>query len=189
MEKSKLPRITDEEIILIKSAQEGNEKSFNCIFYKYKGFVESLLTGYLKDRDEARDLTNIVFIKVHNKLKMFKDYDSFGGWLRILTRNTAIDYLRTIKDKQTYVASDDNKLNYQQANIQHETDLINQMTLDSVLEKLPNLSPIKRKVLTMYYTAGYSIGDISKCTGIPKGTIKSILFRFRKVVFKQLNLN
>ena len=183
----KIPRITEKEIALIKSAQSGNEKAFNKLFYMYKGFVESLLTDYLKDRDEARDITNVVFLKVHNKLSMFVDYDSFGGWLRILTRNSAIDYLRTIKVKQQYVEPTSYKLD---SNVQNreEFDLINQMTLDSILSKLDRMTETKKKVLQMFYGEGYTINDISKCIGIPKGSIKSILFRFRQQVFKQFNL-
>ena len=183
----KIPRITEKEIALIKSAQSGNEKAFNKLFYMYKGFVEALLTDYLKDRDEARDITNVVFLKVHNKLSMFVDYDSFGGWLRILTRNTAIDYLRTIKEKQQYVEPTSYKLD---SNVQNreEFDLINQMTLDSILSKLDKMTETKKKVLQMFYGEGYTINDISKCIGMPKGSIKSILFRFRQQVFKQFNL-
>lgn len=183
----KTPRITEKEITLIKSAQSGNEKAFNKLFYMYKGFVEALLTDYLKDRDEARDIANVVFLKVHNKLSMFVDYDSFGGWLRVLTRNTAIDYLRTVKEKQQYVEPNDYRLDSNVRN-QTESDLINQITLDNILSKLDKTTPTKKKVLRMFYSEGYTISDISKCIGMPKGSIKSILFRFRKQVFKQFNL-
>ena len=93
------PKITPEEIGIIKDAKAGKESAFNMIYYKYKEFVISLLYQYLNDMDEAKDLSNIVFLKVYQKLSKFTDYSSFGGWLRILTKNTAIDYLRTLKNK------------------------------------------------------------------------------------------
>ena len=94
------PRITEKEIGIIKRAQAGEELAFNQLFKKYKGFVTHLLYQYLKDYDEAKDVTNIVFLKVHDKLSKFVEYDSFGGWLRIITNRTAVDYLRSQKNKR-----------------------------------------------------------------------------------------
>ena len=60
----KNPRITQEEVGIIKDAQAGNILAFNKLFYKYKTFVEKLLLRYIKDIDEAKDITNIVFLKL-----------------------------------------------------------------------------------------------------------------------------
>ena len=51
---SKNPRITSEEVGIIKKAQAGDMRAFNTLFYKYKGFVESILLGYIGDEDEAK---------------------------------------------------------------------------------------------------------------------------------------
>ena len=83
-----LPKITKEEIETIKDAQAGSMKAFNHIFFRYKDFVDHVLYQYVQDLDEARDLTNEVFLKVYEKLSKFTRYESFGGWLRILAKNT-----------------------------------------------------------------------------------------------------
>ena len=90
-------RITQSEIETIKEAQKGNELAFNKLFNRYKEFVDNVLFHYVNDMDEAKDLTNVVFLKVHQKLSTFTDYSSFGGWLRIIANRTAIDYLRKVK--------------------------------------------------------------------------------------------
>src|SRR5574344_771978 len=95
------PEITPEEIELIKSVKAGSKTAFSKLFKQYKPFVEKLLYTYIKDMDEARDIANIVFLKVYEKIAMFTDYSSFGGWLRILTKNVAIDYLRTVKQNKS----------------------------------------------------------------------------------------
>lgn len=179
-------QMTDNEVDLIKRAQSGSKTAFNKIFYKYKPFVDNLLTSYIKDRDEACDVTNIVFCKVYDKLPMFKEYNSFGGWLRILTKNTAIDYLRTIKRNQVHI--DDEDCAIQLESSYSESDLANQMTFDLVRDIIDNLPDDKRQILTMFYVHHHTISSISKRLGISQGTIKSMLHRFRKQVFKQLNL-
>jgi len=179
--------ITQEEIDLIKRAQSGSISAFNQIFYKYKYFVESILLSYIKDKDEARDITNIVFCKIYDKLPKFKEYNSFGGWLRILTKNTAIDYLRTVKVNFTSI--DDEESDIQLETGESEEDLANLLTFDYVRDIISKMDSTKRQIFTMYYVDHHTISSISKRLLVPEGTIKSLLYRFRKQVFKHLKLN
>ena len=55
-------RITQSEIETIKSAQQGNVLAFNKLFSRYKEFVDNILFSYVNDMDEAKDLTNVVFL-------------------------------------------------------------------------------------------------------------------------------
>lgn len=72
---AKNPRITAEEVALIKKAQGGDILAFNKLFKKYKSFIDNVLFNYIKDMDEAKDITNIVFLKVYNKLNTFTEYE------------------------------------------------------------------------------------------------------------------
>ena len=62
---SKNPKITAEEIALIKSAQSGNIQAYNKLYYKYRGFTTNILYKYIKDFDEAKEVNNIVWLKVY----------------------------------------------------------------------------------------------------------------------------
>ena len=181
------PRITQEEVGIIKNAQSGNTAAFSVLFRKYKKFVEDLLTKYVKDEDEAHDICNIVFLKVHQKLYKFTAYDSFGGWLRILTRNTAIDYLRSMKSKNTSIEDVDDRLSLNESIASTEEDLVNQMTYKRILEEFDKLPNTTRKVCNLYYVNNLTVDQISKSLKIPTGTIKSTLFRTRKRIRKQFN--
>ena len=180
-------RITQEEVGIIKDAQSGNKAAFSTLFKNYKPFVENLLTKYVKDEDEAHDITNIVFLKVHQKLSTFTAYDSFGGWLRILTRNTAIDYLRSMKSKNTSIEEVDDRLSLNESIASTEEDLINQMTYKRILEEFDKLPDTTRKVCNLFYVNNLTVDQISKALKIPTGTIKSMLFRTRKRLKKQFN--
>lgn len=183
----KNPKITEEEIILIKEAQQGSEVAFNRIFKKYKGFVDSILYSHLKDKDEAKDLTNIVFLKVYDKLSKFTSYESFGGWLRILAKNTAIDYLRTVKDKVS-IDDDQRRTSLQVSDDIDETTTINKLTHDQLTDLIDTLPPSYREVCKLYYVEDLTVSQISAALNIPTGTIKSYLFRMRKLLKKQLKI-
>ena len=176
----KTPKITQEEIGIIKKAQAGDELAFNKLFYRYKGFVDNILYGYIKDMDEAKDITNIVFLKVHKKLSTFTDYSSFGGWLRIITTRTAIDYLRKTALKKLTFESEDEKFQLKDSLSLGESDLINQMTCEQIIHSLAKLPERNRKINELYYCENMTIVQISEALRIPTGTIKSVLARTRK---------
>lgn len=183
-----LPRITPEEIKTIKDAQAGSMKAFNRIFYRYKPFVESILFQYLKDMDEAKDLTNIVFLKVYDKLSKFTAYNSFGGWLRILTKNTAIDYLRTINDK-TDVSIDNSKNLLQLRDVSgDDVDVVDKMTSDYLVSLIDKLPPSYRESCRLFYVENLTVSQIAEALQIPPGTVKSNLFRMRNKLKKLLKL-
>lgn len=178
----KNPRITSTEIEIIKKAQAGDELAFNTLFNKYKGFVENILFQYIKDMDEAKDIANIVFLKVYNKLSTFTDYSSFGGWLRIITNRTAIDYLREMENKRIVLGSEDERLSSDELKETAEEDLVNQLTYNQLLAEFKKLPESTRKVFELFYKDNLSINEISGALKVPKGTIKSTLSRTRRKI-------
>lgn len=184
----KNPRITPEEVGIIKKAQAGDESAFNALFYKYKGFVENLLFKYIKDMDEAKDIANIVFLKVHDKLSSFTAYDSFGGWLRIVTNRTAIDYLRETKNKCNVLGEADARLSSDTLGCSLEDDLVNRLTYERLLTEFDKFPETTRKVFKLFYVNNMTVEEISKSLRIPTGTIKSTLSRTRRKIKQKLNL-
>lgn len=183
----KNPKITQDEIGIIKRAQAGEELAFNQLFKKYKGFVDNLLYKYIGDWDEARDVTNIVFLKLKDKLSKFVDYDSFGGWLRILTKNTAIDYLRTVKSNHVSIDDDEKKVQLS-SNINSEISNVDKLAYRDILDLVNHYPPLYRRIFLMYYVDDIGVSEISETQNIPTGTIKSMLYRMRKQIKKQLKV-
>jgi RNA polymerase sigma-70 factor (ECF subfamily) len=183
------PKITPEEVGIIKRAQAGDELAFNALFRRYKGFVENLLFQYLKDMDEAKDVANIVFLKVHDKLSKFTAYESFGGWLRILTNRTAIDYLRSMRNKQTASEMQEERLS---SDIQGstESDLVNHLTYKALLREFSTFPEVTRKIFERFYIDNMTVEEISESFNpkIPTGTVKSTLSRTRRKLRKRLKL-
>lgn len=188
MDKQKLPKITREEVVLIKRAQSGDITAFNRIFNKYKTFVDNILYGYIGDWDEARDITNIVFLKVYEKLSSFTTYDSFGGWLRILTNRVAVDYLRSTKNKKYTLGEEDVRLTSDISNEQSEDEVVNRLTMQQIFEYLDTFPKDIKKIFELFYVDNMTVERISEVLNIPTGTIKSHLARTRKKLqtkFKQ----
>ena len=182
----KNPRITNLEIGLIKRAQAGEELAFNTLYKRYKPFVENVLFHYIKDMDEAKDIANIVFLKVYDKLSTFTAYDSFGGWLRTIANHTAIDYLRKVENKRMVLGDEGERLPLSSIQNNAESDLVNQMTYDRLLAEFEKLPEDVRRIFELFYVENLQISEISKTLKKPKGTIKSILSRTRRKIRQRL---
>lgn len=181
-------RITASEIQLIKQAQKGNMLAFNKLFARYKEFVDNILFAYVKDMDEAKDLTNVVFLKVHQKLSTFTDYSSFGGWLRIIANHTAIDYLRKMKEKSVELGEDTGRLPVELTNFSEEEDLVNLLEYESVLKEFKKLPEKTQKIFNLFYVEDLTVDEISKVLKTPTGTIKATLSRTRRKIKNNLNI-
>lgn len=176
---SKNPKITEEEIALIKSAQSGNMSAFNKLFHKYEKFTTQLLYDFIKDYDEARDINNLVWLKVYNKLSKFTNYSSFGGWLRILTNRTAIDYLRELKPDKCVPQNLEDPNVWKIADVSQGDSIVDKITYDQMLDAFDQLPEDVRKVFRLFYVNNLTVSEISKATKIPIGTVKSHLSRNR----------
>lgn len=177
------PRITQEEIGIIKKAQAGDITAFNTLFKRYKSFVENVLFSYIDDWDESKDLTNVVFMKVYNKLHTFKAYDSFGGWLRTIANHTAIDYIRRNSRVQRMTKEDEDALESEVGD--EEINIINKITYKRIIKEFDNFPKDTRKIFMLFYVNNLTIEQISERLSIPIGTIKSTLSRTRKQLQQQ----
>lgn len=160
------------------------------IFKEYKSFVENVINSYINDMDEAKDLTNVVFIKVYQNLDKF-DQSNLGGWIRTIAVNTAIDYLRHRKtNKEVSIPeTDDEGLSLDIFGDGTENDVVDHITYNQLIENFKNLPPKKRKIFTLFYVDNMTVEDISKVLNKPKGTIKATLSRTRKKMKKNVNSN
>lgn len=181
---AKNPKITEEEIALIKSAQAGYMPAFDKLYHKYEKFTTNILYKYLKDYDEAREINNIVWDKVYKKLSKFVDYSSFGGWLRVLTNRTAVDYLRKLKPTVCVPESSGPCVFDIAQEVDYGESTVDEITYNQILEEFNRFPEDVRRVFELHYIDNLTVSEISNILKIPEGTIKSHLSRRRKQLKK-----
>ena len=82
------------EISIIKQVLGGDADAFEHIVKKYEKKVYNLALRYLKNRDDALDLSQEVFIQVYNNLAQFRGDSQFSTWIYRVTYNKCVDMLR-----------------------------------------------------------------------------------------------
>lgn len=181
----KNPRISNDEVSLIKRAQAGDESAFNTLYNKYYKYVLSIVLHVVHDEDIAQDVAITVFVKAYENLSEFKDYSSFGGWLRTIAYRCAVDYLREVK-REKEVPLEDVRLT-SSCIFDGEFEIVDRITKNQVISEFKKLSKDHQRICELFYIKELTIQQISRKLRIPEGTIKSILSRVRKRLRKQFN--
>ncbi|MBI1852318.1 MAG: sigma-70 family RNA polymerase sigma factor [Planctomycetes bacterium] len=90
------PDDRDRDSELLQSVARGDERALATLYDRYSSFSFALLFRMLGDRDEAEDALQEVFLKVWRSADRFDPkIGTVSTWLSILTRNHAVDRLRS----------------------------------------------------------------------------------------------
>lgn len=80
---------------LLARSRGGDERAFAALVGTYQPFVFRWAIALSGDDDEAEDVTQEVFVRVHRKLSSFRGDGPFEGWLYRITRRVALRTRRT----------------------------------------------------------------------------------------------
>lgn len=75
------------DIQLLREMAEGSVEAFDKLYIRYFSLVESFAFALLKNRQDAEDLCQTVFMKLWRKREVLGEIDSVSGYLFIMTRN------------------------------------------------------------------------------------------------------
>lgn len=90
---------------LVDRARTGDMPAFEELVRRYRNDVFALSYHFVRNREEAWDLSQEVFIKAHRALNRFRGESSFKTWLMRITANQSKDFLK--KRRLSTVAFDD----------------------------------------------------------------------------------
>lgn len=152
--------------------QQRDKTLFTEIYQRYSAALYGLLVAIVHDRETAEDLLQDSFIKIWHGLP---SYDEKRGtlftWMLNVTRNTAVDYLRSrrYQEQQKTEELPDYVYDHDNWSIQPNVDHI------GLQELLDKLECELRRVVELAYFGGYTHSEIAEALGIPLGTVKTRL--------------
>lgn len=186
-----------DDLTLVRRARSGDQRAFGLLVQRYQKKVYAVALGMVKDAEEAMDVSQEAFVKVHRYLDRFKGDSSFYTWLYRITTNTCIDVLRrrgvTSSDSVEY--DDSVQMDMAEANLgllSSQVDANPSRTLlrrelgKKLEEALGQLPEKHRAILLLRELEGMSYEDLSRTLEIPKGTVMSRLFHARAKVQRLL---
>ncbi|MBQ3379085.1 MAG: RNA polymerase sigma factor [Clostridia bacterium] len=176
--------------LIIKQVLGGDTNAFELIVKQYEKKVYNLALRYLKNRDDALDLSQEVFIQVYNNLAQFRKEAQFSTWIYRITYNKCVDWLRkTQKIKRNVVMSidDENFFETRDNKASVEESYEGRETLLGVMKIIDTLPADQRDVVMLRYIKDLSYAQIADVLQIAEGTVKSRLNRARLKIKEQLH--
>jgi RNA polymerase sigma factor (sigma-70 family) len=164
----------------ISKAISGDSEALTLLVNEYKDIAFNLALGIVKNKENAKDITQDSFLKVLENIKGFRNESKFSTWLYKIVYNQSIQFIQKT-----------NSTNLIDIESVKANDFINDYSNgeDKYLELyqiIDQLEDNERNIVKLFYLAEKSIKDINSITGLSISNIKVILHRARKRLHEKL---
>lgn len=168
---------------LLEVVQKGDKEAYGVIVKRYMYSAYYVALGFVRNQQDALDVSQDAFIKAFRKIKMFDTSMPFFPWFYRLLRNLCIDHLKR-KNRMHAIPLQD----IQVIAVEKEDRELKE-TLWKGIEKL---TFEQREVIILRYFQQLSYAEIAELVGKPLGTVMSSLFyakkKLRELIGKYLGL-
>ncbi len=163
---------------------------FEELYDRYAPMVYNKCYGFAKNMDEAKDLTQDVFLRVFIKLASFKGNSKFSTWLFAFTYNHCVNYVtrNTAKKLEKQSVSSENIDIQNIGDDLESTSDFQDMRVEKLHKIMTFMSPKDKMILLLKYQDGLSVKELSKALDISESAVKMRLKRAKeKLVHKYEN--
>lgn len=170
--------LNDNEII--SKVLSGDHQAYAVLVNRYQNYVFTLTLRMVKNREDAEEIAQDVFIKAYKYLADFRGASKFTTWLYTIVNNTCISFLRK---KKLDIHSLDNEKVFEAANSVDSGMRANMVEQKSKLAMVSNaiglLNPDDAQIITLFYKAEQSLEETAEVLGIETNAAKVRLHRAR----------
>lgn len=167
----------DQELkLLLERCKREERPAQTTLYNRFASKVYSTALRYADSSEEALDIAQESWVKVFRHLNKFKEFNSFEGWVRRITVNTAIThYRRNLKHRYH-----DDVTETIATPADFEASRQADFTMEELQRAMDTLPKGYRTVIQLYLVDGFSHKEISEMLEVDINTSKSQLSRGRK---------
>lgn len=171
----------------------GKTHYFEVLYDRYAHFVYNKCFWFVNHEEEAKDLTQDIFIKIYLNLPKFKGNSKLSTWIYAITVHSSINYVNQSKTKNKPIQLNDQIYNKELTDTSDSTEPSDAELFDinfKMLQEILNRLPIDDKMLLlMKYQDNLSVNQIVEILNIKESAVKMRLLRAKKKVMElQINL-
>jgi RNA polymerase sigma-70 factor (ECF subfamily) len=176
------------DLLLVESAKNGNEKAFSNLLNRYRDSIYYMLLKMVNNSSDAEDLTIEAFGKAFRNIDSFTPEFAFSTWLFKIATNNCIDFIRKKQVTPTPIDQLQDDLDSVTVNIQSdlpdpEETLINDQKIAVLRDIVNQLKPRYRNLIDLRYYKEYSYEEIADELKLPIGTVKAQLYRAKSLLY------
>ncbi|MFN0053861.1 MAG: RNA polymerase sigma factor [Planctomycetales bacterium] len=170
--------MNDIELIdLVDRARNGDREAFDQIVIRTEGMVFAVVLRRLRNRSEALEVSQDVFIQVLRKLPQLRESERFEAWLRKIAVRLAIN--RAVRRPRETNGEAPALAVARDAGSNPLERIVSTENAESVRQCLARLRDLDRQTLVAFYFEGRSLQEMSAEFDSPVGTIKRRLHTAR----------
>lgn len=164
---------------LVRQSLSGDEEAFRQLVDTYKAYVFAVILCYTKDRFEAENLAQDVFLQVYRALPQYQ-YGSFKAWIGKIAVSKAVDWLRSQRRLTPERISENAGVVCENP----ESVLLKKEHLLKIRTTFNCLPDIYRRAAEKFYFEERSYQEIAREEGVSVKTVESRLYRAR-ILFRK----
>lgn len=170
---------------LVARAVDGDEGAFEELVRRKTSKVYALSYRIAGNAEDARDVAQLVFIKLWENIARYDPQYAFDTWMYRMVTNVGIDFLRARQTRDNAVNSN---LRLVRTSTDPEQNLrIQRREVEQIFEDVSDvLSPAQKMVFVMREIEDLPSSQISQVLGCRESTVRNHLFNARKLMRKQL---
>jgi len=177
----------ENEESLIKRIAGGEKEFFGELVLKHQDFIFNVVRSFVRFEEEARDITQDVFLKAYENIEKFRGDAKFSSWLYRIAYNLSMNWSERKQGRETQL--DDSLAETVPETGSTADELFDrELVLSRIMEVIEQI-PLKYKVvIKLYYFEEKSYQEIAETLAIPINTVKIQLLRAKDLIRKKVDL-
>ncbi|GAA3787797.1 RNA polymerase sigma factor [Corallibacter vietnamensis] len=167
-----------DETLVKKIVLNNDADLFEVLYDRYADLVYNKCFSFAKDEDEAKDLTQDVFLKLFIKLVSFKEKSKFSTWLYAFTYNHCVNYVT--RDTAKKIEKNAVETTEIQDNPEEEDFNIYQLKVDKLRIALERIPPKDKMILLLKYQDSVTIKELETILDVGSSAVKMRLKRAKE---------
>jgi RNA polymerase sigma-70 factor (ECF subfamily) len=170
---------------LIELIRAGDQRAFGELMKRYTSHVSNIAYRMLGDVDDAKDVTQLVFVKTAGKLDDYDTSRRFSTWLYRITVNASVDYMRKRRRHShelldNYADSLENH-DATPAQVYHRKHVRHQ-----ILKAAEQLNDRQRATFVLKDVEGHEVREIVEILDMPEATVRWYIHKARRKLRQEL---
>src|SRR5438128_8282861 len=170
---------------LVQTIRGGDADAFEQLVRRKTSKVYALCYRIIGNAEDAKDIAQLVFIKLWENLEKYDSAYAFDTWLYRIVTNVAIDFLRNKQSRENAVNSN---LRLVKTSADPEQGvMVQRKEIENVFNAVSSvLSPKQKTIFVMREMDDLPSSQIAKILGCRESTVRNHLFNARKLMQQQL---
>jgi RNA polymerase sigma-70 factor (ECF subfamily) len=167
--------------MVIDQIVSGRKELFRFLVTRHEREVYGMGVSFFRNAEDAADFTQDVFLKAFRSLPDFERRSRFSTWLYKIAYNTAVNGLARRKEYRSLAEGDQAR-----DDETPEREALRSVIREAVSEAMTGLPERYRICVDLFFFYDRSYQEIEAITGFPVNTIKSHVFRAKKLLRREL---